>query len=273
MLWIREPDNARDRDADAPLSIASVSKPITAIAIFQLIEQDRLRLTDKVFGAGAVLGTSYGTLPYGPHIGSITVRHLLEHTSGGWPNDNNDPMFLQISLNHHDLISWTLDKVPLLFAPGTQYLYSNFGYCLLGRIIEAISGLSYAYYVQQFILAPCGAPGLAIAGNSASDRQSDEAMYVGENLNAPYHLPVRRMDSHGGWIGIAERFASYLAQGGRLCRPGGHPQRGNGRRHDDAVRSESRLRERLGGQLQRHAVAQRNTRGNAIDHGARRQPT
>ena len=181
--------------------IASVSKPITAIAILQLIEQGRLRLTDKIFGTGAVLGTSYGTLPYGPHIGNITVRHLLEHTSGGWPNDNNDPMFQQISLNHHDLISWTLDKVPLLFAPGTQYLYSNFGYCLLGRVIEAISGLSYAYYVQQFILAPCGAPSLAIAGNSASDRESDEAMYVGENLNAPYHLPVRRMDSHGGWIG------------------------------------------------------------------------
>jgi hypothetical protein len=69
------------------------------------------------------------------------------------------------------------------------------------RVKTAIAVLGCAGTACQNLRACTGQASLAIAGNSASDRQSDEAMYVGENLNAPYHLPVRRMDSHGGWIG------------------------------------------------------------------------
>ena len=234
--------------------IASVSKPITAIAIFQLIEQDRLRLTDKIFGPGAVLGTSYGALPYGPHIGNITVRHLLEHTSGGWPNDNNDPMFQQISLNHHDLISWTLDKVPLLFAPGTQYLYSNFGYCLLGRVIEAISGLSTCTTFSNSSLPRAALPAL---------RSQEAAPRIGSQMKQCMLAKIsthRITCQYDAWIltaaGLARRTICFVSCSGwtalRTRRISSAPQRSP---HDDAFRSECRLRERLGGQLQRHAVA------------------
>jgi CubicO group peptidase (beta-lactamase class C family) len=190
--------------------IASVTKPITSTAIFQLIEQGRLNLNDKVFGAGAILGTQFGTLPYGFGIQDITVQHLLTHTAGGWTNDANDPMFQRPDLNQHDLISWTLDNQPLLHSPGTFWLYSNFGYCLLGRVIEAITGMTYAAYVRQQVLGPCGVTAMAIAGNTALDRQPFEAMYVGKDLDAPYELLVSRMDSHGGWIATPDDLLRFL---------------------------------------------------------------
>jgi CubicO group peptidase (beta-lactamase class C family) len=190
--------------------IASVAKPITASAVFRLIEQSLLALTDQIFGAGARLGTTYGTTPYGMNIQNITLQHLLEHTSGGWPNDDNDPMFQQTNLNAGDLISWVLNNRPLVDTPGNTHRYSNFGYCVLGRVIEAVTGQSYADAVQQLILAPSGVTQMAIAGNTAAERQYPEAMYAGVDLQAPYELPVRRMDAHGGWIATPTDLLRFL---------------------------------------------------------------
>jgi CubicO group peptidase (beta-lactamase class C family) len=186
--------------ANTRFRIASIAKPITASAIFRLIEQNRLALTDTIFGAGGRLGTQYGTQPYGPNIANITLQHLLEHTSGGWPNDGNDPMFQQTDLSAGDLISWTLDNQPLMDAPGNAYRYSNFGYCVLGRVIEAVTGQTYETAVRDLILALSGVTAMTIAGNTAAERQYPEALYSGVDLQAPYELPVRRMDAHGGWI-------------------------------------------------------------------------
>ncbi|MHC5719932.1 MAG: serine hydrolase, partial [Nostoc sp.] len=57
--------------------IASVSKPITAIAIIKLVEQGQLQLSDRIFGQGAILGTTYGTTPYNTNVENITLEHLL----------------------------------------------------------------------------------------------------------------------------------------------------------------------------------------------------
>ncbi len=190
--------------------IASVSKPITAAAIFRLIEQNKLALTDRIFGAGAQLGTIYGTTPYGPNIQNITLQHLLEHASGGWPSDGNDPMVQQPNLSAGALISWALDHQPLLDTPGYAYRYSNFGYCVLGRVIETVTGQIYADAVQQLILAPCGITDMAIAGNTAAERRFPEAVYTGVNLEAPYEQPVHRMDSNGGWIATPGDLLRFL---------------------------------------------------------------
>ena len=74
--------------------IASVSKPITSIAIFKLVEDDdqNLDLGDTVFGQGGTLGTTFGTAPYDSDKTQITVQHLLEHSSG-WDNNPSDIMF------------------------------------------------------------------------------------------------------------------------------------------------------------------------------------
>ena len=80
--------------------IASVSKPITSVTLFKLMEQGKLHLSDKVFGVNGILGTAYGTQPYKQYVEDITIEHLLTHTCGGWQNDANDPMFLNPTLNH-----------------------------------------------------------------------------------------------------------------------------------------------------------------------------
>jgi CubicO group peptidase (beta-lactamase class C family) len=180
--------------------IASVSKPVTAVAILRLVEQGLLDLDDQVFGAGALLGTTYGTTPYGPGIEDITVRHLLTHTAGGWPNTAGDPMFSNPGLDHAQLIGWTLDNRPLDDTPGTTYAYSNFGYCVLGRVIEAVTGQAYDAWVKANVLAPVGVSTTEIAGDTLADRKPNEVVYYDDNAAAPYGMKVARMDAHGGWI-------------------------------------------------------------------------
>ncbi len=183
--------------------IASVAKPITSVAVMKLAEQGKLTLSDAVFGSKGLLGTTYGKTPYGTNIEKITVQQLLEHTSGGWMNDNNDPMFAQPNLNHAQLISWVLDNRPLDNTPGSNYAYSNFGYSVLGRTIEKVSGQSYEDYVKTNVLAPAGISNMHVAGNTLADRRPDEVVYYGQNGEDPYGMQVRRMDSHGGWVASA----------------------------------------------------------------------
>jgi len=136
--------------------IASVSKPIAAVAIFTLIEQRALGLQDRVFGHNAILGNDFGPVPAGSQLDQISIEHLLTHTSGGWPNDGNDPMFHYPQLDHSALIASTLKDQPLASQPGTKYAYSNFGYCVLGRVIEKVTRRSYAGYVREAVLARAG---------------------------------------------------------------------------------------------------------------------
>jgi CubicO group peptidase (beta-lactamase class C family) len=183
--------------------IASVSKPITACAVFDLVEAGRLALDARVFGRGTVLGTRFGRAPYGRYIEDITVEHLLTHTAGGWRNDGSNPMFQRPRLGHAELISWTLDSAPLQHPPGQAYAYSNFGYCILGRIIETVTGRGYAEHVQQRLLDRCGVRGMTIAGDTLADRQPSEVRYRGRAGDDPYGMNVRRMDAHGGWLASA----------------------------------------------------------------------
>jgi len=196
--------------------IASVSKPITSAAIFSLIEKGRVRSEDRVFGTDGILGAEYGKQPYGPGVEQITIDHLLTHTSGGWDNGPDDPMFSNVGMNHAQLISWTLNNQPLKNPPGKVYAYSNFGYCLLGRVIEKITGQLYSDHVQSTILSPCGITDMRIAGNTMNDRAPREVTYYGQGQGPyqnPYEINVRRMDSHGGWIATPSdlvRFAIHV---------------------------------------------------------------
>jgi CubicO group peptidase (beta-lactamase class C family) len=180
--------------------VASVSKPITSVAIMRLAELGRLRLTDRVFGQGNLLGTTYGETPYQANLDRITVQNLLEHTGGGWPNDNTDPMFTNQGMDANALISWVVTNRRLDTVPGTAYAYSNFGYCVLGRIIEQVTGEPYERWVRREVLGRCGIQGMAIAGNTAADRRPNEVVYYGQSSENPYGMNVTRMDAHGGWI-------------------------------------------------------------------------
>lgn len=192
--------------------IASISKPVTSIAIMKLMEEKKLRLDDKVFGAQGILKTQYGTKPYTSDITAITIRMLLQHLAGGWGNSKNDPMFTDTSRSIDQLITYTLDSFPLQRKPGTQYDYSNFGYCVLGRVIEKITGKTYEAYVQEAILKPAGITAMTIGGNSLAARKPDEVVYYMHNRANPYCCNVTRMDAHGGWIASATDLVKLLAR-------------------------------------------------------------
>lgn len=192
--------------------IASVSKPITAVAIFTLIERGRLKLEDRVFGPGGVLPTKNSETLSDP-VKAITVHHLLTHTGGGWSNSANDPMFAQVLMDHSQLIGWTLRTRPLDNEPGKNYAYSNFGYCVLGRVIEKITGQPYDAWVNENILKPCGIESMLIAGNKLADRKPREVVYYVQGGGNPYGMNVQRMDSHGGWLATARdlvKFAQHV---------------------------------------------------------------
>jgi CubicO group peptidase (beta-lactamase class C family) len=210
---------ALQTSASSLFRIASVTKPITAVTIFSLIEKGQLNLTDKVFGPSGVLGTKYGNPPFLQYVTDITVDHLLTHTCGGWPNDSTDPMFQHDSWDHEKLISWTLKNLPLTYPPGQHWAYSNFGYCILGRVIEQVTGQPYAAYVQNNILSACGISDMSIAGNKLSQRLPNEVVYFGQYDEDPYKMNVTRMDSHGGWLATPTDLVQFLNHVPNLLKP------------------------------------------------------
>lgn len=189
--------------------IASISKPLTAVGIYLLSEQGKLKPGDKVLGPGGLLEIGRDQ-KLAKGVADITVHHLLTHTCGGWQNDGDDPMFRHPEMDHAELIARTLRDQPLKHTPGDNYAYSNFGYCLLGRVIEKVSGKSYATFMQESVLAPCGIERMKIAGNTLADRIAGEVVYHGRNGEDPYHMNVRRMDAHGGWLASPADLVKFL---------------------------------------------------------------
>ena len=190
--------------------IAAVTMPITSVTIFSLVEQGKLHLTDKVFGPSGILGTNYGKPPYKQYITDVTVDHLLTHTAGGWPADSTDPMMHNLSWDHSKLITESIANMPLVNPPGTHWAYSNFGYCVLGRVIEQVTGQPYSSYVQANILAPCGISTMQIAANKESQRAPNEVVYYGQYSEEPYKLNINRMDSNAGWIASSTELVQFL---------------------------------------------------------------
>ena len=212
---------------DSLFRIASISKPFTAVAVLQLMEGGLLDLDDRVFDVLAEFEPPRGATR-DPRLDEITVRHLLQHT-GGWDRDNSfDAMWIAGRVERElgiprpvacpDVIRFMLGQ-PLDFDPGTRYAYSNFGYCLLGRIIEEKAGLSYEDYVRERILKPLGITRMAIGGTLPEDRAEGEVTYYGypgqqlvvsvmprtpERVPWPYGgFYLQGRDSVGGWIASA----------------------------------------------------------------------
>jgi CubicO group peptidase (beta-lactamase class C family) len=177
--------------------IASVSKAFTSAAVYTLVESGRLSLDATVFGSSGILNQFKLPPAHPDWTQQIQIRHLLTHTEGGWPNGQRDPMLLNPKLNHQELIAHTLETYPLANPPGAKFAYSNFGYCLLGRIIEKIAGTPYADYVREHIFSRVGITEMRIAGNTARERAPGEVAYY---YGKAYEMNVARMDSHGGWI-------------------------------------------------------------------------
>lgn len=211
--------------------IASISKPVTAVAILQLVDSGKLSLDDKVF---ALL--DYEPIPKDAEVDSrladITVRHLLEHR-GGWDRSQSfDAMFQAVRFAKKlgtpppagpDEVIRAMLTQPLDFDPGQRYAYSNFGYCLLGRVIEKITGKSYEAHLKESVCDPAGARDMKIGRTLPDLRHPREVRYysplrgasvfaesLGERLPQAYggwHLEA--MDSHGAWTASAIDLARF----------------------------------------------------------------
>jgi N-acyl-D-amino-acid deacylase len=186
--------------------LASLSKPITALAILKLMEEGKLKLDDSAFDYLKHLRPPPGA-NVDPRLKTITIYQLLNH-SGGWNrNVSGDPvnwspqiaqtLRVRLPLTPDQFISYVMG-LPLDFAPGSESQYSNIGYIVLGQIVEKASGKSYEEYVQKNVLEPMGAKTAGM--NSLTKYLPGEARrYLAgtDILLPPLQLPMVR--AAGGW--------------------------------------------------------------------------
>jgi N-acyl-D-amino-acid deacylase len=221
-----------DREARRPVfpttrfRIASLSKPITAVAVLRLVQQGKFKLDDRLVDVLELPPVIDG------RIAQVTVRHLLQHQAGWDRSVSYDPMFRSVEMantlgrtapaDSRDVILYMTGE-RLDHVPGKRYAYSNFGYNLLGRIIEQQTGVSYSEFVQREILHPLGISDMQIGATRST--AFHEAKYyskyrgpsvfadnLGEEVPSQYgawHLEA--MDSHGAWIASAIDLVRFSA--------------------------------------------------------------
>ena len=226
---------------DALFRIASVSKTLTSAAIMKLVEEGRLELDDRVAPFIAHLPPALGAT-VDPRWEQITIRHLLDH-AGGWdrgkPNGGFDPIDRPLiaaaavgapaPASSETLIRY-MKGMPLDFNPGEKFAYSNFGFIILGRVIERVSGMPYAEYVRSRVLQPVGA-NRTLQGKSrlgAALAEEVKYYYPGFGVNAPqvssvfpgdgmvplnyggYYLEAG--DASGAWVSSAVDLLRFLTR-------------------------------------------------------------
>ncbi|MDK2126406.1 serine hydrolase domain-containing protein [Parachitinimonas caeni] len=237
--------------ADALFMTASIIKPVTAAAIQRLARDGVLAMTDKVFcteGNGRCWLALPASLPtHDPRLAEITIQHLLDH-QGGWDATvSGDPLTEEAAIQQQlglstapeqtDLMRAVLAR-PLDHAPGTRAAYSNFGYLLLGRIIEQAAKMPYIDYIRLAIFAPLGVPGRDIeaAKSRLKDRNPREPNYQTTVTAPSVFEPGKVVSALDGavraenWVAVGATIttASAMAKfAGRYRIPDGKPLEGS----------------------------------------------
>ena len=167
--------------------IGSITKPFTAFGILILENEGKLKLNDKL--------SKY--FPNFQSADSITIEHLLTHTSGisdykilpDWKEDSKSDLTTPLTT------VYKMSSQPLLFQPGSKFRYSNVGYILLGLIIEQVSDQSFASFIEEKIILPLELTNTGIINNkdlvaniadgySSTPREIKKAEYI--NYNQPF---------------------------------------------------------------------------------------
>jgi serine-type D-Ala-D-Ala carboxypeptidase len=152
-LSYREEDT-RELQPDTIQRIASITKLFAAVAIWQLVEDGKLRVSQKV---GEII-EEFSEKPFD----EITIAHLLSHTSGMHPDPGCFPNKYFVSpwkyimeAKGKDWIANSL-KCGMRKAPGEEWAYSSFGFVILGEVISRVSGEFANDYITEHIIKPCG---------------------------------------------------------------------------------------------------------------------
>jgi N-acyl-D-amino-acid deacylase len=215
---------------ESTFRFGSIGKTITAMAIMKLVQAGKLDLDASAFALIPDIRPRSGRLG-DSRINRITIRNLLTH-SGGWDaSKSGDPIVAPFSQQIASavgvafppppsaVISYMLDR-PLDFDPGTQFAYCNFGFLVLGRVIEKISGLPYSEFVRLQVLTPLGIERMRQGRTPLSLRAPGEVRYydypgaplvdslmqgVSGKVTEPYSgiVALESIDSAGGWIASA----------------------------------------------------------------------
>ena len=195
--------------------IGSMNKMFTAVSILQLAQAGKLKLTDP-------LGKFVPDYPNKDVASKVTIEQLLTHAGG--TGDFFGPEF-----DAHRLELRTLDDYvklfgtrALAFEPGSKYEYSNYGFILLGVVIERVSGESYYDYVRKHVYAPAGMTSTAsepesqiVAGRSIGYMHDDSKGAPRDKLVPNTDtLPYRGTSAGGGYSTVEDflRFANALEQ-------------------------------------------------------------
>ena len=189
--------------------IGSMNKMFTAVAILQLVEAGKVKLT-------APLGTYLPDYPNRQVAAKVTIHQLLTHTGG--TGDIFGPDFDA----HRNELRTLADYVKLYgsrgpeFKPGSQWAYSNYGFILLGAVIEKVTGRSYYDYLRAHIYAPAGMTrtGSLPEHQAVPDRSIGSTKPPGATAWAPNTdtLPYRGTSAGGGYSTVEDlaRFAHAL---------------------------------------------------------------
>lgn len=205
----RADETGRAMTPQTPFLVASFSKPITALAVMQLVEQGKLELDAPVqtylpwFRVADETSSS-----------QITVRQLLNQTSGFPEHEgylrNLDTRFsddaLEVSLRE-------LESQALAHPPGTTFEYSNTNYDLLGLLVQTVSGQSYESYIQENIFTPLGMTNsyTSLAEARAANLASGYYSFFGINTPWEQRMPYTRIVvPSAGLFSSAEDMAHFL---------------------------------------------------------------
>ena len=207
-----------DREAKRPITldtqfrIGSMNKMFTSVAILQLADQGKLSLDDTV-------GKYIPDYPSRDVATKVKIRHLLTHSGG--TGDIFTPEFFKKRLELK-----TLDDYYRLYGareldqePGTSFRYSNYGYILLGLIIEKASGMSYYDYVREKIFAPAGMTATDSLPETESVPRRSVGYMRGDGQWKPNAdtLPWRGTSAGGGYSTARDLLKFALAlQSGKL---------------------------------------------------------
>ena len=195
---------------DTRFRLGSMNKMFTAVATLQLVEAGKLKLDDPI-------GKYLPDYPNKDVASKVTVRHLLTHTGG--TGDIFGPEFEKnrLTLREHSDYLKLYGSRGLTHEPGAEFRYSNYGFVLLGALIEKVTGMSYYDYVRSKIFQPAGMTSTAsLAENEAVPNRSTGYMKDnGKWVPNTDTLPWRGTSAGGGYstAGDLLRFAQALESG------------------------------------------------------------